>query len=83
MNDQPPRRLARHFEMFIEDQIAQGKYGTSTEVIEDGLRLLEARDAEIEALREALIEGEQSGDAGPLDMEEIKRTARAMADRAD
>jgi antitoxin ParD1/3/4 len=82
MNDQPPRRLARHFEVFIESQIAQRKYNDASEVIEEGLRLLEERDAEIESQRQALIEGEQSGDAGPLDMEEIKRTARAMADRA-
>ena len=32
--------------------------------------------AEREALRKALIEGEESGVAGPLDMERIKREAR-------
>lgn len=81
MNDQS-RQLARRFELFIEDQIAQGRYKDPSEVIEDGLRLLEAQFAEMEALRQALIEGEESGGAGPLDMEEIKRTARQMADRA-
>lgn len=36
-------------------------------------------EAKLEALRRALIEGVESGDAGPLDMEEIKREARAAA----
>ncbi len=33
----------------------------------------------LQALRAALIEGEESGDAGVLDMEEIKRKARLKA----
>jgi len=35
-----PLRLARYFEVFIEDQIAQRKYASATEVIEEALRLL-------------------------------------------
>ncbi|HYG48660.1 MAG TPA: type II toxin-antitoxin system ParD family antitoxin [Allosphingosinicella sp.] len=77
MNDQPPRRLARHFEVFIEDQIAQRKYNDSSEVIEDALRLLEEREAKLDGLRRALQEGMDSGDAGSLDIEEILREARA------
>jgi hypothetical protein len=37
------------------------------------------REAKLEALRRALIEGEESGDAGPLDMAEIIRKAREEA----
>lgn len=70
MNDQPPRRLARHFEVFIEDQVAQRKYNNPTEVIEDALRLLEAREAKLDSLRLALEEGEASGEAVPFDMDE-------------
>lgn len=33
----------------------------------------------LQALRAALTEGEESGDAGPLDMEDIKRKARVKA----
>jgi len=82
MNDQPPRRLARHFEVFIEDQIAQLKYNDPNEVIEAGLRLLEEREAQVEGLRRALQEGIDSGDAGPLDIEEILREAREERDAA-
>ncbi len=37
------------------------------------------REAKLEALRRALIEGEESGDAGPLDMAEIICKARKEA----
>ena len=37
------------------------------------------REQKFEALRQALIKGEESGDAGPLDMEEIKRRGRQEA----
>ncbi len=40
------------------------------------LRLLEEHEQRVEALRSALVEGEQSGDAGELNMDEIKRAAR-------
>lgn len=76
MNDQPPRRLARYFEVFIEDQIAQLKYNDANEVIEAGLRLLEEREAKLNGLNRALQEGLDSGDAGPLDIEEIVREAK-------
>lgn len=69
MNDQPPPRLARHFEVFIEDQIAQRKYESSTEVIEDALRLLQAREAALDRLRRAVAESEASGEAVPFDMD--------------
>jgi antitoxin ParD1/3/4 len=82
MNDQPPRRLARHFEVFIEDQIAQRKYNDASEVIEDGLRLLEEREAKLDGLCRALQDGLDSGDAGPLDIEEIIREAREERDAA-
>lgn len=70
MNDQPPRPLARHFQVFIEDQIAQRKYNDASEVIEDALRLLETREAKLDLLARALEEGEASGEAVPFDMDE-------------
>jgi antitoxin ParD1/3/4 len=69
MNDQTPRRLARHFEVFIEDQIAQRGYKDSTDVIEEALRLLQAREAALDRLRRAVAESEASGEAVPFDMD--------------
>ena len=40
----------------------------------------DGHEQKIEALRKALIEGEESGEDSPLDMEEVIRGARAKAD---
>ena len=68
--------LSDHFETFVSRQIEQGEYGSASEVVRAALRLLEERHTRIEALRQALIEGEQSGAAATLDMAKIKRKAR-------
>jgi antitoxin ParD1/3/4 len=73
--------LGDHFEDFINNQIESRRYGSVSEVVRTGLRLLEEREKTIGALRHALIEGEKSGDAGVLDMRAIKRKARAKAAR--
>jgi antitoxin ParD1/3/4 len=73
--------LGDHFEGFISSQIESGRYGNASEVIRASLRLLEEHEQKIEALRQALIEGEATGDAGLLDFREIKREARRRAGR--
>ena len=61
--------LPDHLATFIEDQVANGRYGSPSDVVQAGLRLLEEHEMKVEALREALIEGEESGAAGPFDVE--------------
>ena len=71
--------LGDHFEGFIAGQIKQGRYGNVSEVVRSGLRLLEEHERKLEALRQALIAGENSGPSTPLDMEDIRRNAKKKA----
>jgi antitoxin ParD1/3/4 len=59
--------LGDHLSGFVDRQLAQGRYGSASEVVRAGLRLLEEHEIKLAALRAALIEGEQSGPAEPFD----------------
>ena len=54
------RSLGDHFESFISKKVGTGRYHSASEVIREGLRLMEQEDKKIEALRSALEIGENS-----------------------
>ncbi len=68
--------LSDYLERFIDQQVESGCYGSASEVVRAGLRLLEEHERKIRTLRQALIDGENSGDAGTLDIKRIKTKAR-------
>lgn len=55
--------LGPHFENFIAQQVAAGRYGSASEAVRAGLRLLEEQEVKLATLRQALKDGEESGKA--------------------
>ncbi|MBA9032163.1 putative addiction module CopG family antidote [Rhizobium leguminosarum] len=58
--------LGEHFTSFIDTQVQAGRYGSATDVVRAGLRLLEEHEAKVKALQNALIEGEEPALPRPL-----------------
>ena len=60
--------LTEHFDRFIETGITSGRFSNASEVVREGLRLLEQREqedkAKIEWLRGAAKEGFDAADRG-------------------
>ena len=77
MNVSLPEELAN----FVKDKVLTGRYGSSSEVVREALRLLEKTEQQaaekLAALRHAWKEGIDSGDAGEIDFAALKRQARA------
>ena len=61
--------LGDHFSGFVNRQLERGRYGSASEVVRAGLRLLEEHEIKLEALRAALIAGEKSGPSEPFDFD--------------
>ncbi len=53
--------LGKHFEQIIEKSIESGRYSSASEVIREGLRLVDEREQKIKILRDAIEAGEKSG----------------------
>jgi antitoxin ParD1/3/4 len=69
-------------EAFIGKKISEGRFNSPSEVVEAGLRLLKNQDEEIDAIRAALIEGEESGEPRAFDFDAFlagKRAQRAKS----
>jgi antitoxin ParD1/3/4 len=72
--------LGEHYEKFVRELVESGRYNSASEVLRDGLRLLE--DAEVlrsirtEELKKLIQEGLDSGESEPWDVEEIKAEGR-------
>lgn len=65
--------LGEHWEVFIKNQIASGKYASASELVRDGLRLIELRETRIAALQHAITEGLESGVAENFSMQELQK----------
>lgn len=65
--------LTEQQDAWIAAQIDPGRYTDDSEAIRDLIRREQERSGQIERLRQALIEGEQSGDPRAFDVAAFKR----------
>jgi antitoxin ParD1/3/4 len=72
--------LTPHLEEIVKGKVESGLYNSASEVMRDALRLLEERDQlralRLEELRREIQKGIDSGEATPLDIEDIKARGR-------
>lgn len=72
--------IGEHYERMLQSMVDSGRYSTVSEVIREGLRMVEEREqlrqAKLAALRQLIAEGDESGDPEVLDMAAIKAEAR-------
>jgi antitoxin ParD1/3/4 len=69
--------LGDHFMRFLEEQVGSGRYGSASEVVRAGLRLLEEREAKLAELRALIAEGEASGPPVPFEPEKWRAEWKA------
>jgi antitoxin ParD1/3/4 len=58
--------LGKHFEAFVQAQLASGRYNNASEVLRDALRLMEERERRLAALDTAISRGITDIEAGRL-----------------
>lgn len=56
--------LGEHWEIFIKNEVASGRYGSASEVVRDALRTLEEQKTKMDVLRSHLAQGAQHAQAG-------------------
>lgn len=62
--------LGKRWEEFVATAVAEGRYNSSSEIIREGLRLVEEREEKLRALRDRVDTAIQSG--GSLTDSEIE-----------
>ncbi len=77
--------LGKHFEAFVQAQLATGRYNNASEVVRDALRLMEERERRLASLDRAITEGMADGRAGRVHdadevFAELEAELRAVAD---
>jgi antitoxin ParD1/3/4 len=76
MNKPVQVTIAEPYDSFVEAQLESGAFKSAEDVVEAGLKLLKEEQARIEWLRNALIEGENSGPSVPFDLEDLMDSVR-------
>jgi antitoxin ParD1/3/4 len=73
--------LTPELEAFVESAVKSGRYGSASEAVREGLRLLEEREAKLARLKREIEIGLESGPSEKADFAEIAKEARAQWER--
>jgi antitoxin ParD1/3/4 len=70
----------------LREAVDSGEYATASEVVREAMRAWqdkwEARQTDISKLRQRWDEGKASGNAGPIDFEDLRKEARRRLSEA-
>lgn len=69
--------LDDHFTAFLTHEVSTGRYRSASEVVRAGLRLLEDQEAQMAAVRAALVAGERSGEPEEFDFDAFIASKRS------
>lgn len=69
--------LSPHFENFVAEILATGRFKSRSEIVREALRLLEERETRLMALRREIQAGRDSGEPVAYDPDAIKRLGQA------
>lgn len=81
--------LGDHFEKFIDEQLRSGRYNNASEVVRDGLRMLEDRENfrqhKIAEIRQSIEASRRDGWTTPADqiLSRLEAKYTAMSDKAE
>jgi len=67
--------IGERWETFVSDIVKNGRYGSASEVVREGLRLVEEREAKLAALRETINASIEAG--GEVSDEELDAAIEA------
>ncbi len=71
--------IGTRWEDFVADIVGQGRYGSASEVVREGLRLVEEREARLIALRETLNTSIERG--GSHNADDVRTAVKARLDQ--
>ena len=69
--------IGKRWELFVEEQVKQGRYTSQSEVVREGLRLVEEREAKLAELRAVINASIERG--GSHSIEEVEAHLDSIA----
>lgn len=71
--------IGERWERYIEELLGTGRYASASEIMREGLRLVEEREQKLDALRETINASIERG--GSNSIEDVKAAVKARLDK--